>query len=425
MNKFILFFSICLSVLIRTIIVTHSLDVADMKPLYEMGNALLKGLNPYVALQYNIYPPIALYIEAVSIQLSLILNIPFHIITRLLPNLADIIITLIIYKFLLRLKTKPIAAALWSATYILNPVSILVSATHGQIDSIPTLLIIVTIYLLTFSTLRTASALAAISLGLAIAIKPNPAMLIPFFLFFRQTSFKEKFYFLILSAAPTILTLAPFLFPDFQQVIGKVFSYSGVYDFGYSAILRGFWYQQNASIWLAESLDLLSASKVIFLLASLILFILFAGYKNLSKMSLCIYLLFLGIYFGISAQYLSWILPLAIIEKDKFIIPYSFFASVAIVGFYLFFGPDILTGNFLHIQSFQAEYMLVYFIGNLAFWLLTLWWLIKILNAYIHTTLKTLSPLRKRIIFTLSLVLVVNLFPLVSLVIKVVQKSVE
>ena len=196
MSKLILFIGIFLSVLIRAFFIINGTNVADIKLLFGMGDMVLKGLNPYISLTYNSYPPLAVYIEAFTILLSNISNIPFHILTKIWPNIADIVITLFLYKFLIKLKVKPVFATLWSLIFILNPISIIISAIHGQIDSIPSLLVIISIYLLSLSD-KPKLKLSALILGLAIAIKPNPLMLLPFFLVINKMLLKRGLTFLL------------------------------------------------------------------------------------------------------------------------------------------------------------------------------------------------------------------------------------
>lgn len=421
MSTSILFIGIFLSVLIRAFFIINGTNVADIKLLFGMGDTVLKGLNPYISLTYNSYPPLAVYIESLTILLSNTLNIPFHILTRIWPNLADIVITLLLYKFLIKLKVKPLFASFWSLVFILNPISIIISSAHGQIDSFSSLLTLISLYLLSLSN-KPKFNFSALFLGLAIAIKPNPLMLLPFFLIFKKSDLKQKIIFLLISMAPVVLTLIPFALQN-PQILTKIFGYMGVYDFSYAAILRGFWYQQNAEIWLPQTDQLFRAGKLAFILGTVFLLVLFYQSKNLLKACLAVYLLFLGIYFGISAQYLSWILPLAILSKDKMIIPFSISGTFALLGFYTFFGPDILFGKFWNGIAFQSKYMLIYFIGNLLLWATILYWLIKIIENSFFMSFKTFSPLRKKIILVSLVFFIISLLPILQIAFYIISKS--
>lgn len=379
---------IFIAILIRGFFILNGTDTADITKLREMGEAILKGDNPYLSIPYNVYPPLALYLEAATKIMSNFFNIPFHILTKIWPNLADIAIAVLIYKFLRKFEVKSTSAHLWSLIFILNPISIIISSVHGQIDSITSLFVLFSIYLLIFYFSKF-YLLAAICLGLAIAIKPNPIMLIPLFLFVKTSFLKnfnlnEKFIFSGISLAPVLVLLAFFKEGDNAKILESLVGYSGVYDFGYAAIIRGILYQDNANIWIPTSDYLLNISKIIFLLGSAFVILIFANSKNLIKACLSMYLLFLTVYFGISAQYLSWVLPLAVVAREKMIIIFSATGLFALLGFYMFFGPEILLGKFSNINEYQSKYMSIYFFGNLLFWFSTSWWLVKIIKDCIY-----------------------------------------
>lgn len=418
MNKptIILLTGIFLSILIRTFFIINGLDVADVTKLHQMAEAILKGTNPYLLFNFASYPPIGLYMEAIILLLSNSLGIPFHMLTKILPNLADILITLVLYKFLINRGVKPIYASLWSLIFILNPISIIISSAHGQIDSITSLLVLSSIYILTFNPAKFHKLLPAVLIGLAIAIKPNPVVLLPFFLVYKKSGIKQTITFLLVSLAPAIIPLTPYLWQSPHAVIDNVFRYSGVYDISYAAILRGFWYQQNAQIWLPQAEQMLKLSKLAFIAGTAFLLLLFTQSKNLSRSCLAIYLLFTGIYFGISAQYLSWILPLAILTREKTIIPFSIAGTLSLIGFYSFFGPDILFGKFLHIKALQSKYMLPYFVGNLLLWITIIWWFITIIRNYISVSFRAFTPLHRKIALISFIVFIISLLPILKLV---------
>lgn len=424
MSTSILFFGIFLSVLIRAFFISNGTHVADIKLLFGMGDAILKGLNPYISLTYNSYPPIAVYIEAFTILLSNTINIPFHILTKIWPNIADIVITLLLYKVLIRLNVKKVFASFWSLIFILNPISIIISSIHGQIDSFPSLLVLISIYLVFLSN-KPKFYLSALILGLSIAIKPNPLMLLPFFLIIDKTDLRQKLTFLLVSITPITLTFIPFISQNPQQILIKMLSYGGVHDFSYAAILRGFWYQQNAQTWLPQTDQLFEASKLAFILGTIFLLVLLYQSKNYLKACLTVYLLFLGIYFGISAQYLSWILPMAILAKDKMVIPFSISGTFALLGFYSFFGPDILFGKFWNGIAYQNKYMLIYFLGNLLLWCTIIWWLIRIIKNNIGTSFKIFSPFRKKIVIVSLVLFVISLLPLLQIAFDIIVKSTQ
>lgn len=411
---YILIGGLLLSLTIRGFFILSGTDSADVTKLREMGEAVLSGVNPYRSITYNIYPPIALYLEALTLFLANLLHVPFYILSKLWPNLADVATTVLLYKYLVKLKTKPIFACFWSLFYVLNPLTIITSAAHGQIDSIPSFFVLLAIYLFTSFKHRAQIYLAGLFLGLAIAIKPNPALLIPLFLIYPLSKINtnskalfQKFIFLGLSTGVVGLSFIPYISDGNFEAINNALKYSGVYDMGLAAILRGILYQENASIWLPGAENLLTESKFLFLVGWVFLLVIFARSLNLLKAALLVYLMFLGIYIGISVQYLSWILPLAIISKDRFVIIFSLLGTLAMLGFYMFFGPEILLGRFYQENIFRSKYLPLYFFGNAALWFTIIWWAVGLIRQHLNQNFSKFSSLQRYLTYILMLIFLI------------------
>ena len=369
------------SLLIRTFFVLNGSEVGDIHTLQEMGEITLKGQNPYLLLNYNSYPPLALYLEIITLKLSYFFNIPFYILIKIWPNLADFLTSLIIFKFLIKKGVDHFSASIWSLVFLLNPISILISSAHGQIDSIPNLLVIIAAVILQLKVSKKTIYTSALLLGLASSIKPNPLVLLPIFFVFiyKKTNFLEKLVFIFFTFTPLILLLTPFLQSNFQYISEKLFNYSGSSDFGLLAPLRTHYFYRNATYDLPFIDQLLKNSKIIFLILFGFLVFIFRNSVNIIKLCLITYLLFLTVYFGISAQYLSWILPLAVLQKDKMVVAFTISGMIALLGFYLYFNPAILLVQFVTIQPYYFPFMLIYAFGNLLLWLTTFLWLVKAL----------------------------------------------
>lgn len=364
----------------------------------------------------------AIYLEVASIIISSNLHTSFVTIFKLWPNLADFILAFIIYKFLVKSKSKPVNAALWSSLFLLNPISIIISSAHGQIDSITNLFVVISVFILTFYSKRLYVYLSAVFLGIALAIKPNPAMLIPLFLFYKNLNLKQRIIYLALILAPLLLTIFPFLEDNPKLVFFKMLSYSGFNDISFAAVLRSIWYQVDAGTALPLSSEFLNASKFVFGAGAILLILLSAGGKNLAKACLVIYLLFLCTYFGIASQYLVWVIPLAILVRDRMVFLYCFFSLFALLGFYLFFGQDILFGKFLQMEPHQTKHIYLYFLGNLAFWIFSLFWLGKIVISYVKNSVPTFSIVHKQLIYFASFLFILSLLPIVNLLIELFSR---
>lgn len=376
-RNFFLLAGIFISLVIRSCFIVNGSEVADVHSLYEMGDLVLRGINPYIALNYNTYPPGAIYIEAATIKISSFLGLPFYILIKIWPNLADLLITLTLYKFLTKKGVSNKLASAWSLIFFLNPISILISSAHGQIDSIPTFLVVFSLFLLTFYKSGIYIFLSFFLLGLSITIKPNPLILLPIFLVFIKSSLRMKMVYSLVSLSPVVFLLLPFVQDYPKYVLEKILNYSGSYDFGISAILRGLYYLKTADYNLVFNQEILQADKALFLFG-LIVITLSGDPKKLLEKCLMVYLFFFTLYLGLSAQYLSWVLPIAVLRKDKVVFLYSLFGTIAILGFYLFINPKIIIAQFSNIVPYQNHFMLAYFTGNVGFWITTLWWFLNL-----------------------------------------------
>lgn len=375
-------FGIIVSLSVRIYFILNGSQIADVHTLREMGEMIERDINPYLALNYNVYPPLAIYLEFASIRVAQFLDIPFYIITKILPNLADFLIALLLYKSLIKKGVQQIYSYTWTLIFLLNPISILTSAAHGQIDSIPTFLVILATYLLIFQFDKYYLFISPLLLGLAIAIKPNPLVLVPLLLTFKHISLKNKLVFVSLAILPTLLLFIPFMLDNFQFVLGKMISYSGPTDFGLSAIYRGFHYPQTNIFEVEFSEQMIQITKAVFLIGLGFLVLIYHNYGKVIQACLAAYLLFLTSYLGISAQYLSWILPFAILERQLMIIPFSLAGLAALLGFYFSLNPTILLAQFSQIDPYQNQFILLYIFGNALLWITTLWWLIKIISTH-------------------------------------------
>ena len=422
--KLILVSGIFISILIRGFFIFTGLEVGDVKNMHDTANMLLSGLNPYTNSHLYPYPPLYVFVEAATALFTNFAGTSFHFLIKFWPNLADIFITLLLYKFLSKQKVSPTPAAIWSLLYILNPVTIITSSAHGQFDSIVSLLTILSIYLLTFPSKKFYILLSPIILGLAISFKANPAMILPVFLVFGQRALPERARFFLLTCLTIGIIFLPFLLLNFNATLVSVFGYSGVSDFGYAAVLRALWYQINAEYWLPQAEDLIGASKLAFLLGAALLVILSSGKDTLIRSCLLIYLLFLTVFSGQSAQYSIWVLPLGILLRDRWVIAFSFAALFAHLGFYLFFAPELLLGKYFTITGgfYQTKYMPLYFFGNLMLWVVTALWLLKILKGQWANFQAFKKPV-KSLALALSVLFLVSLIPVINLTLQIIQAS--
>jgi hypothetical protein len=373
----ILAVGLALGFVVRFWIILHGAEVADVQHLHDIGGYFLQGHNPYSlpAPQSN-FPPLAVFIEAGSIFLVQISRIPFYVVFKLWSLAADLGSAVVIYAILARTGTSRSRAAWWTWLLLLNPVSILITAAHGNLDPVTNFFSVLSLALLVIGRSRR-WAWSGLSLGIASAIKPNPILLLPFFAASPGLRLRQRVGYVLLGILPTLVLLAPFYFNDPAGVLTNLASYTGEYDFGFAAPLRAAWWLKSQSYWLPGTAgqDLTSASRFTFLACYFAVWCVFAGRVSLARLATLVYVLFYVLFAGLSAQYAVWVLPFAILAGEWVVCTYSLAATYALVGFYLTFWPDILLGQFNVFQPLQTQFVPVYFWGTLTLWLVNLVWL--------------------------------------------------
>lgn len=361
---FLLFF---FALLARIIPAIKTPLIGDLPNYLWVGQAVLTGTNPYELNGVYPYPPVWMWWEAAAVLLSGALNIPFQLIVKLPLILADLLIGILIIKMSGQKKEK--LKILLFSLYVFNPVSILITAFHGQFDQLVILMILLAIYFLNSRKIWKSS----FFLGFSIALKIFPILLLPFFLKHLKINNKKKIKFFLLALLPTGLIFLPFVFVNLKALIKEVFSYSGVTDYGFIAILRAFYSSINGSFTPAPySYYLLKLSKFIFLglYSFLTVKMWFIKRKILLLDSIMIvFCLFYFFYGGISSQYLVWLLPFLILQNQKMAIAYSFFATAALLGFYSYFFPEMIFWMFPSlIPNFKIA-ITIHFLTVTGFWL--------------------------------------------------------
>lgn len=244
-----------------------------------------------------------------------------------LPYLIfDLLVGIILLKMFDSSKKSLIAFALW----MFNPVSLYATYMMGQFDIIPTLFIVLSIYLVVKGKLNW----AALVLGLGIAFKLSPIFLaIPLVVFGRNIW--ERIRLFILCLVPYVLSIIPYLPSS---------------SFRTTALFAN---QSSKSLY--ASIAVSGGESIILFPAFLVFFYLVIWGFNLSKVKIDmwkLYLIPLLLFFILThyhPQWLIWVTPLLILglvtSGFKNIIPtalifVSWFASL------FFFDPSLTLGIF-------------------------------------------------------------------------------
>jgi len=257
------------------------------------------------------YPPLWLYWTSLSSLLyGLVQNLNiFAFFVKLPIILSDILIGLIIYKFVILLKNDKSLATKISALWLLNPLPIFISSIWGMFDSIAALFGFASVYYMFKGRYR----LSALLLSVGISVKIFPGLLIlPILLYIKRTQdtdFKRKAleYILYASIVPVVSSI-PFLYDPFSYFNKLLFHFSNIGQFTYWVALSGF----------ISYTSLGYISTTIFVVVLVLVFAKILTRETcpkeiLIKGSTLTLLTFLATSTKVNVQYVTWVLPFLLI----------------------------------------------------------------------------------------------------------------
>lgn len=350
----------------------------DIVVFRKVALRILDGsLNPYeFPDRFYPYPPVWVWVEAASEWLSRrVPGVGFAIWVKLPSLVADLFTVALLGRWGGHVRGRALAAWLFA----LHPVSVLITGFHGQFDSIPLFFSLLALRLHQAARLD-ASALA---LAAAISLKSFPVLLLPFLLPWRA-GWRASLRFGLLATAPGACLLVPYAIDNLAALRRGLFGYSGIADFGWIGLARGLhWIRTGVLLrsepqhWAAS----VGAAKVLFL--SCYLALLTAVWRRWLRVSvvdasLSVFVAFLLFYGSVSAQYLTWVVPLACLRADRFLFLHAATSTLALVGFYSFLHPAVLYGPAPRATYDLHQAGMLWVVGgaavtvSMAFWLVAL-----------------------------------------------------
>ncbi len=335
--------------------------VIDKQDVY-MNDAAI-GRHPYLPLQ--------MYWMGFSKWLADTTHMPFVKIVKLAPIAADAAIAVMLF-ILLNRKTGTLQTAfLGGLLYAINPISIFVSAYHGQFDAIPLLCILLALWVLPRSSIA-----AGGWLGLGILDKSWPILVLPS-IFFAVKRWSRRFWLLALAVLVPLLGVAVYslLFDaPWVEIIRTALSYNhGVGVWGYTYFFRllsvlrpGFdapfgWLMNNARYLTLAALGLV--------------WVLRASKQSLEGGILTLLVAYLALTHAFAIQYLVWIVPFAILCQDR--VWLTRFTLAAFAYMFLAYTTLILDMRINNLLPWpQADYFIIMPAG-LPAWLVAVGWMYK------------------------------------------------
>jgi hypothetical protein len=285
----------------------------DIESYRLVTDALLSGREVYTAaLGRHPYLPFQMYIMGAMSSLAAATGLPYVAAIKLPVVLADVALTGLIYASASRSAPRPWAAYA-ALLYALNPVSILVTAYHGQFEAI-TLLLLVLAWL-AWDTGRPER--SAVALGFAILNKTWPVVFLPA-LFIRLRGWRSKaVYTAIAVGIPALFVAAYLIFfaADPLPMLRRALTHRGVAGYwGPGAVLN-----PAAGLYpgLQPLVDALLALRS-WLLAAAVLFATWWTRREEALLDalLTILLAMLAVTVGFGIQWLVWPIPFALLAGD-------------------------------------------------------------------------------------------------------------
>lgn len=175
------------------------------------------------------YPPFNVYLFWGFGSLSHWLGINIVNIVKLVPNLFDLAIAVVMF-FFIRKQLDFKLSLLATALYVFNPAVIYNAAVWGQFDAIYTFFLVLSLVL----ALKSKSELSAVSLAVAILSKPQAIALLPLiaFLIFKKNGLKRFLFSTIAFIVTVLVVIIPMEWSNPVTFLSDIYfgAYSG-YEF--------------------------------------------------------------------------------------------------------------------------------------------------------------------------------------------------
>jgi hypothetical protein len=303
----------------------------DIESFRMVTDALLGGREVYTAaLGRHPYLPFQLYIMGGMAQLSNWTGLPYVAAIKLPAVAADVALTGLIYRAInsgpavSNRRGRPWAAYV-ALLFALNPVSVLVTAYHGQFEAV-TLLILALAWRQWEMGRRLSSAAA---LGLAILNKTWPVVFLPV-VFIRLREWRERILYALVALGIPVVFVVLYLIlfsADPTPVLRRALTHRGVPGYwGLGAVLN-----PAAVVWpgLAAVVDILFALRNWLLLAAVLLALWWTRRQSALDAFLTLLLAMFVVTVGFGIQWLVWPVPFALLAgEDRWLRVYSLGATI-------------------------------------------------------------------------------------------------
>lgn len=309
----------------------------DMEAYGIQAQAFFHSQNVYAVTSRYPYPPVWIWIVAAARWCANTFGLPFADIVRLPGTCADLIMGAALFAYARRRFGFCLLTLGTALLYLLNPVALLISAAHGQFDALVMVFVLLALCAKGSQHDRW-GVTSGVLLGVAIALKGFPVMLLPYFV--RAATPGKRVGTAISACVPVVVSVAIYvaIFGYTPLMYAHIVAYRSTADLGWLYLLLHL-------PLLGTSIVTHSATfapvLVLILFGSEIFVLVFAitvpGKRLVGQPATAIALIFAVLYATtatMSVQYIVWILPFLCIAAPLEVLPYSLVACAAAITFY-------------------------------------------------------------------------------------------
>jgi hypothetical protein len=373
-----------LATLARLIPAAIFFGTSDVMGWEWLGRQLLNGENFYASELHN-WPVLWIYFASASALVHDATGVSFSFLVKLAPILADACIAMLLCRA---------GGVGLGVVYALHPIPVLITGYHGQFDSLMLAPMFLAWHIFETWQGRMRVVGSALALGLGIWFKPVPLLLLPLLLP-RLATWRERIVYSVLCVAPAALGTLPYLLRWPEDVAINFLGYSSWFgQWGYPVAWMLVEYISDHTIpwWLPDPLYVSAPLQMMFaagrwlLLAALATVWIVSFRRGFSTLH-SIIALFSAFYFttvGFGLQYLLWIVPFAIIARDRMLWPYTIAATALLCAAYLLGQAYLAPQGLLESAELDTREFLVK-LATLPTWLVCGVWAIASLTRRPHT----------------------------------------
>ena len=253
-------------------------------------------------------------------------HLPFNVAVKLPGTLADLVIVVLLFEHVRSREGWTGKALLPAALFALNPVPALISAAHGQFDALPVLFSLLAFHL-RLREGKGALEFAALALGVGIALKAYPALLLPYLALTAPSG--RKVWTFAVALIPVGVASAVYVVAAgySSAMVTHVIGYPSTAAMGWVLFTQYVHLPLPVlvAVWLGSDVAIIAFATLVPWLALR---------KFVVNGASSVFAFFYAVVFRASVQYLVWGLPFFCLVSWLGTVVYSAAATTMLLGYY-------------------------------------------------------------------------------------------